>query len=441
MTNQRVIKNVAVIGSGTMGAGIAALCANAGCRTLLLDIDKSLADKAVERMQGGRSPMLDDPKALELLNAGSIDDDLDSISDYNWICEVVVENLDIKRDIFTKIENARSDGSIVTTNTSGIPLRSIYAGMPQRLRNDIAVTHFFNPVKIMRLVELVPGEDTTDDVKQSLADFLGKKLGKGVVHAKDTVNFIGNRIGCYWILAGLHKGKIARQKGLSMETIDALMSTPMGFPPTGLYGLADLIGLDVMGLVAANLVENLPKDDAGREFTSLPVEEQAMLDDGQLGRKTGGGFYRVTKNDDGSKLKETFNPDTKQWAVAQTPTLDAAHSGYKSLMFSNDEQGQFAWDVMSSTLCYAADLIPEISDDVVNIDRAMRWGFAWARGPFEMLDALGSQEIIQRLNEENRAIPSTLKLLVDSGNDSFYQNNGAEYFGVDGQYHAVPPEK
>ena len=440
MTNQRFIKNIAVIGSGTMGAGIAALCASAGCRTLLMDIDKSLADKAVERMQGGRSPMLDDPAALELLNTGSIDDNLDAISDYDWICEAVVESLDIKRDIFTKLENARSDGSIVTTNTSGIPLRAISAGMPQRLRNDIAVTHFFNPVKIMRLVELVPGEDTTDETKQVLLDFLGKKLGKGVVHAKDTVNFIGNRIGCYWILAGLHKGKIARQEGLNIETIDALMSTPMGFPPTGLYGLADLIGLDVMGLVAANLVENLPQDDSGREFTSLPAEEQAMLDDGQLGRKTGGGFYRVTKNDDGSKLKETFNPDTKQWAVAQTSTLDAAHSEFKSLMFSNDEQGRIAWDVMSATLCYAADLVPEIADDIVNVDRAMRWGFAWARGPFEMLDALGPQDVIERLNSEQREIPRMLKLLADSGNDSFYQNNSAEYFGTDSRYHTAPPE-
>jgi len=440
LTNQRFIKNIAVIGSGTMGAGIAALCASAGCRTLLMDIDKSLADKAVERMQGGRSPMLDDPAALELLNTGSIDDNLDAISDYDWICEAVVESLDIKRDIFTKLENARSDGSIVTTNTSGIPLRAISAGMPQRLRNDIAVTHFFNPVKIMRLVELVPGEDTTDETKQVLLDFLGKKLGKGVVHAKDTVNFIGNRIGCYWILAGLHKGKIARQEGLNIETIDALMSTPMGFPPTGLYGLADLIGLDVMGLVAANLVENLPQDDSGREFTSLPAEEQAMLDDGQLGRKTGGGFYRVTKNDDGSKLKETFNPDTKQWAVAQTSTLDAAHSEFKSLMFSNDEQGRIAWDVMSATLCYAADLVPEIADDIVNVDRAMRWGFAWARGPFEMLDALGPQDVIERLNSEQREIPRMLKLLADSGNDSFYQNNSAEYFGTDSRYHTAPPE-
>ncbi len=440
MTNQRVINSVAIIGSGTMGAGIAALSASAGCRTLLLDIDKSLADKAVERMQGGRSPMLDDPSALELLTTGSIDDDLIKIADYDWICEAVIENLEIKREIFSKIENARSDGSIVTTNTSGILLRSIYHGMPQRLRGDIGVTHFFNPVKIMRLVELVPGEDTTDDVKQSLTDFLSRQLGKGVVHAKDTVNFIGNRIGCYWILAGLHKGRIARSNGLDIETLDALMSTPVGFPATGLYGLADLIGLDVMGLVATNLDDNLPQNDAGREFTTLPAEEQVMLDNGQLGRKTGGGFYRVTKNQDGSKLKETFNPDTQEWAVSQTPTLDTTHSEFKSLMFTDDEKGRFTWDVMSATLCYAADLIPEISDDVVNVDRAMRWGFAWARGPFEMLDALGTKDVIQRLTQENRAIPHMLKLLPDSGNSRFYRNDGTEFFGVDGRYHPVPPE-
>ncbi len=439
MSDLRVINSVAVVGSGTMGAGIAALCASAGCRTLLLDVEKSLADKAVEGMQGGRSPMLDDADKLKLITTGSTDQ-LDSIAGYDWICEAVVEDLDVKRDIFGKLENTRRDGSIVTTNTSGIPLRSICQGMPQRLRKDIAVTHFFNPVKVMRLVELVPGEDTTNDVKKALTDFLGNKLGKGVVHAKDTVNFIGNRIGCYWILAGLHKGKVARRNGLSIETIDALLSAPLGFPPTGLYGLADLIGLDVMGLVANNLANNLPGGDAGHEFSTLPAEEQGMLAAGQLGRKTGGGFYRVIKNDDGSKIKETFNPDTKEWALTHTPTLDTMHNEFKSMMFANDEQGRFVWDVMSSTLCYAADLIPEIADDIVNIDRAMRWGFNWARGPFEMLDALGTQTVIQRLDDEQRAIPKMLKLLADADQTSFYRNDGTEFFSVDGEFYPVPSE-
>jgi len=438
LNTRRTIESVAVIGSGTMGMGIAALAAERGCQVLLLDISRDLADAAVERMQGGRSPILDDPEKLSLITTGSTEQDLAKLADYDWICEAVKEDLAIKRDLFEKIEAVRKDGSIVSTNTSGIPLKAIADGMPDRLRGDIAVTHFFNPVKVMKLLELVPGKDTDPVVIETLATFCRDTLGKGVVHAKDTVNFIGNRIGCMWMLCGLHRGQQAREAGLSIETIDAVLSQPVGLPPTGLYGLVDLVGLDIMDLVAKNLDENLPKTDAGRQFTSLPTAEQAMLARQQLGRKTGGGYYRLKKEDDGKKTKEAFDLDSGRWRLAETVTLEEQHAEFVSLLTSDDEIGKFAWDVMSSTFYYAADLVPEISEDIVNIDRAMKWGFNWAFGPFQMIDLIGSNTILERLDAEDRAIPAMLKILRESGATRFYRADGAEYLGVDGHYHPIP---
>jgi len=311
------------------------------------------------------------------------------------------ENLQIKRDLFAKLESVRKDGSIVSTNTSGIPLRDIYADMPERLQQDIAVTHFFNPVHIMKLVELVPGTSTTESNMQTLADFLGgsegEGLAKGVVYAKDTVNFIGNRIGCFWMLAGLNK---ALESGLTIETVDALMSKPIGLPPTGLYGLIDLIGLDVMDFVGKNLEQNLPANDICRAFVKLPETESAMLGNGQLGRKTGGGFYKMLKADDGSKSMQVFDLNKRDWRAHQPTTLDPTHQDIATLLFSDDAEGKFAWDLISATFTYASALVPEISDDIVNIDRAMKWGFNWAHGPFELMDLVGPARIAEKLQSE-----------------------------------------
>ncbi len=438
MNTRRTIESVAVVGSGTMGMGIAALAAERGCRVLLLDISTDLADAAVERMQAGRSPALDDPEKLKLIATGSTEHDLEKLADYDWICEAVKEDLAIKRDIFEKIEAVRRDGSIVTTNTSGIPLKDITDGMPDRLRRDMAVTHFFNPVKVMKLLELVPGKDTDPAVIDTLTQFCRHTLGKGVVHAKDTVNFIGNRIGCMWMLCGLHHGEQARKDGLNIETLDAVLSQPVGLPPTGLYGLMDLVGLDIMDLVAQNLAENLPKGDAGLEYASLPTAEQAMLVRQQLGRKTGGGFYRINKDGDGGKTKEAFDLDEGRWRTAQAVTLPEHHSEFVSLLSSDDEVGRFAWNVMSSTFFYAADLVPEISEDIVNIDRAMQWGFNWTYGPFQMIDLIGLGPVVERLEQEKRTTPAMIKVLRESGATRFYRADGSEFLGVDGHYHPVP---
>jgi 3-hydroxyacyl-CoA dehydrogenase len=435
----RKINSVAVLGGGTMGTGIAGLCARRDCQVLLLDISMEAAEAALERVTSGRPPAVDDPEKAANITLGTLQDDLEKIAGYDWICEAVIEDLDTKRALMERLEPLRRDGSVVTTNTSGIPLNAITEGMPERLRRDIAVTHFFNPVKIMRLMELVPDVDTTDDVIETLSGFCGGTLGKGVVHAKDTVNFIGNRIGCFWMLMGLHRAKAALDDGLDMETIDALMSGPVGLPPTGLYGLIDLIGLDVMDFVAKNLAINLPDGDAGADFTVFPAAEQAMFERGQLGRKAGGGFYKVTKLDDGSKLKEVFDLTAGDWRNALEVTLDSGHGGL-DVLFSDDVEGQFCWRTMGGTLAYAAGLVPEISDDVVNIDRAMRWGFAWKQGPFGMLDALGPARVIERIEADGLQVPGMLAVLRDAGAESFYRNQGTEFLGLDGGYHPVPSE-
>jgi len=433
----REIKSVAVLGAGTMGSGIAGLCAERDCKVLLLDVSMAAAEKALDRILSGRPPALDTPEKASNITLGTLENDLEKIADCDWICEAVIEDLETKRALFTRLEPLRKDGSVISTNTSGIPLRDITKGLPDRLRKDIVVTHFFNPVKVMRLLEIVPGKDTTPDVIETLARFCGAHLGKGVVHAKDTVNFIGNRIGCYWMLSGLHHATAARGEGLDMETIDALMSGSVGLPPTGLYGLIDLIGLDVMDFVSKNLAINLPDGDMGSHFTAFPKAEQEMLDHGQLGRKSGGGFYRMQKRDDGSKKKETFDLQTGGWRDALTIDLEDAHRNLE-VLYSNDAEGRFAWRTMGGTLWYAAELVGQISDDIVNIDRAMRWGFAWSSGPFEMLDQLGPEAFIDKLKTGNLPIAKMLSVLENAGADTFYRNGGTEFLGLDGVYHPVP---
>ncbi|MBO6826947.1 MAG: 3-hydroxyacyl-CoA dehydrogenase family protein [Sneathiella sp.] len=436
----REVKSVAVLGGGTMGLGIAAASADAGADVLLLDVTMEAAEASLDRMKNIRPPAFEDPASADRIKLGSFQDDLALIADYDWICEAIIENLETKRDLFAKLEPLRRDGSVVSTNTSGIPLKDISEGMPERLRKDIVVTHFFNPVKIMRLMELIPGADTTEDVTTALADFCANKLGKGVVYAKDTVNFIGNRIGCFFMLSGLHKARAALHAGMPMEKVDALLSRPVGLPPTGLYGLIDLIGLDIMDLVGKNLEVNLPAGDVGLGFTKFPPEEQAMLERGQLGRKAKGGFYRLNIAEDGTKSKEIFDLTSQSWRPQEAVELTAEQQNTETVFFADHAEGQLVWDVMGGTLLYAADLVPEIADDVVNIDRAMRWGFGWGKGPFELLDQLNPTKVIAKLEADGKELPAMLKVLKDAGAESFYRNEGAEYLTLSGTWEAVPAE-
>jgi len=411
-----------------MGSGIAAASAAAGCSVLLLDVSKEAAEAALEHV---------DENAKHLVTTGTVDADLNAVSDYDWVCEAVVEDLEIKRELFARLEPIRKDGSVISSNTSGIPLSQISAGMSPRFRADVAITHFFNPVKVMRLFELVPGEDTDDDVIAAFAEFGADRLGKGVVHAKDTVNFIGNRIGCFFMLSGLHLAKPFLLEGMNQETVDAILAAPVGLPPTGLYGLIDLIGLDVMELVGENLAVNLPEEDAGRAYTGFPLVEQNMHDRGQLGRKAGGGFFRQLKLDDGSRRKETFDLLDETWRDAEEAILEGVSKDLGEVIFQDSPAGKLAWQIFGGTLRYAADLVPEIADDVVNIDNAIRWGFNWVHGPFEMLDHLNPRRVIERIRAEGDQPPSMLEVLEKEGASSFYRNQGTEFLGFDGQYHSV----
>jgi len=433
----RKIEKVAVLGGGTMGGGIAGLVAQKGHEVVLLEVSREAAEAAKARMVSGRPPALETPEAIARVSTGSFDEDLDNIADCDWICEAVVEDLAIKQNLLTQVDGARKDGSIVSTNTSGIPLRDIAAGVPETLQKDLAVTHFFNPVSVMRLVELVPGDETDADVIPSLAAFCSSVLGKGPVYAKDTVNFIGNRIGCFWMLAGLHVGGAMRRRGLTPETMDALMSVPVGIPPTGLYGLVDLVGLDVMDLVAKNLQTNLPAGDVGLKFASVPPAEAEMLARGQLGRKTGGGFFKLIKHEDGSRSKEVFDPEANDWRPATDVTLDAESSQIETLMFADSIEGEFMAGVMGATLLYAADLVPDIADDIVNVDRAMRWGFAWKDGPFQLLDRIGPQKLISQLEARGQSLPKMLMVLKSAGASTFYRKNDTEFLDTSGRWRAV----
>ncbi len=425
------INSVAVLGAGTMGAGIAALAADQGCKVLLLDINDEAASKGKNAMTADRNPLLNDLSKIENVKIGNFNDNFSDINQYDWICEVVVERLDIKRQIFENIEKYRKDGSVVSSNTSGIPLRDITENMSDRLLKDVCITHFFNPVKIMKLCEVIPGEKTLEVNLNRLKVFISDILGKGVVNAKDTVNFIGNRIGCYWMLKGLHEGKNAREEGISQEISDALMSRPMGLPPTGLYGLIDLIGLDVMYSVGKNLSINLPKDDDGLKYVNLPDEEQKLYDNGQLGRKTGGGFYRIQKLDNGDKLKEVYDLGSGDWREARKIDMEKD----LNVILEDSNYGLYSWKVMGSTLMYAADLIPEIADDIVNVDRAMKWGFAWAKGPFEMIDELGPFKCIEKCKKLG-SVPKMLQILEGSGEKSFYTDDG-KFMDISGTYKKI----
>jgi 3-hydroxyacyl-CoA dehydrogenase len=427
----RQIESVAVLGCGTMGSGIAAASAAAGCRVLMLDVTSEAVERGLQAV---------DDEHRHLIETGTFDADLARIGDYDWVCEAIVEDLDIKRGLFEKVEPLRRDGSVISSNTSGIPLRDITAGFPDRLLGDVAITHFFNPVRVMKLFELVPGERTTDDVIDAFARFGAEQLGKGVVHAKDTVNFIGNRIGCFFMLSGLHLAKPFLAEGMSQETVDAVLGKPVGLPPTGLYGLIDLIGLDVMDLVGKNLAVNLPDGDAGRAYTAFPAVEQRMLDRGQLGRKARGGFGRVVKLDDGEKKRETFDLVSEEWRDAAPADLGGVPGELGEVLFTETPAGRLAWQVFGGTLRYAAGLVPEIADDIVNIDRAIRWGFNWAQGPFELLDTLGPDRVIAKIEAEGGEVPAMLAVLRDGGTTTFYRADGAEYLGLDGEYHPVPAE-
>jgi 3-hydroxyacyl-CoA dehydrogenase len=435
------IEKVAVIGAGVMGAGIAAHIANVGIPVLLLDIvpegasdRNAVAAGAIAKMIKADPAPFMSARAARLVTPGNIEDHLADIADCDWIVEVVIERLDIKHDLYAKIESVRKAGSIVSSNTSTLPLAKLIEGQSEAFAKDFAITHFFNPPRYMRLLEIVAGPATRPDAIADLSDFADRRLGKGVVHCNDTPGFIANRIGTYWIQCALVE---AMDRKLPIEEADAVMGRPMGIPKTGVFGLMDLVGIDLMPHVDKGLGGNLPASDAYQELRrELPLIEK-MIAEGYVGRKGKGGFYRLNK-EGGTRVKEAIDLASGAYAPARKAQLESVsasrNGGFKALMTHDDRGGAYAWAVMSGVLSYAASLVPEIADDVPAVDRAMKLGYNWKFGPFELIDKLGAADFAARLTDEGRSVPALLETAAASGGFYRVAEGKLQYLGVDGNY-------
>ena len=436
------IKQAAVIGSGVMGSGIAAHLANAGVPVTLLDIvpdgannRNTLAEGAIQKLLKQDPAPLMHKRNARLITAGNTEDDMDKLAEADWIVEVVIERLDIKHDVFQKIEANRKPGSIVTSNTSTIPLAQLMDGMPDSLAQDFAITHFFNPPRYLRLLELVGGPQTRPEVIDTLQEFCDVRLGKGVVTAKDTPGFIANRIGTLWMQSAVNA---TIDHGLTVEEADQVGGKPMGVPKTGIFGLIDLVGVDLMPHVAASMNAALPADDPYVQEYRESALVQKMIDEGYTGRKGKGGFYRLNK-EGGKRIKESIDLSTGEYSPsrrAQLESVSAAGRNLQALVEFDDKGGAWAWDVLSKTLSYSAQLVPEIADTIVDVDDGMTLGYAWKWGPFELLDKIGAKYVADRLRDEGRPVPP---LLDQVGEGSFYrvEDGQLQFFGTDGQYHDI----
>ncbi len=433
------IKKAAVIGAGTMGLGIAGQLANAGVDVLLLDIPadgdnrNAHAERAIERLLDENQPGLTHKDNLSRITIGNVEDDLDKLADADWIAEAIVERLEVKKTLYKKIDAVRKAGSIVSSNTSTIPISLLVDDMPVEFRSEFAITHFFNPVRVMRLLEIVRGENTKAEVIECLEAFNEARMGKGIVICNDTPGFLGNRVGVFAIQTALH---LAFEMGLSPEEADAIFGRPMGIPKTGVFGLYDLIGIDLMSDVAKSLVSILPGDDVFHEVsTEIPVMVK-MIGEGHTGNKgTKGGFYRSV---DGSNNRETldfagfsyrdFDENKPQVAIEAELAGD-----FTRLFATDDKYGQYAWEILSRTLCYAANLVPDVNESLVAVDDAMKLGYNWLQGPMEMIDAIGVDNFIARLELEGRDVPAFVKTAAGK---SFYRVDGGvlQYLLADGSY-------
>ena len=437
------IRKVAVLGAGTMGAGIAAQIANGGVPVLLLDIvpdganDRSvLAKKAIANLAKAKPAAFMHQRAARLITPGNLEDDLGKLAEVDWIVEAVLEDRAVKEAVYEKIEAARREGSVVSSNTSTIPLADLTANLPARFARDFVITHFFNPPRYMRLLELVRGPDTRTEAADAVRDFADRVMGKTVVDCHDRPGFIANRVGVMWLLAGVIE---AVDGGLTVEEADAVGGRPMGIPSTGVFGLLDLVGIDVMPLVLGSLEGNLAKDDPFfTVYRPLAVIDK-LVAAGNIGRKSGAGFYRRRK-EGGKTIREALDLATGDYRASQPARLDsltAARGGLKALVAHADKGGRYARRVLMHTLSYAAYCVPEIADDIHAIDEAMRLGYNWKQGPFELIDALGADWLIACLEEEGLPVPPLLVAARDSG---FYRVEGGrrQYLGTDGAFHDLP---
>jgi 3-hydroxyacyl-CoA dehydrogenase len=441
MAAPRRIDKAAVIGAGTMGLGIAGQLANAGVDVVLLDLPakdgdrNAVAARALERLLDRNQPGLLHEDLLARIRIGNVEDDLGLIADCDWIAEAVVERLEIKRALYGQIDALRKPGSIVSSNTSTIPISLLVAGMPDAFRREFAITHFFNPVRYMRLLEIVGGEDTLPGVVDCLERFGEERLGKGIVRCRDTPGFLGNRVGVYAIQKALHA---AFELALTPQEADAVFGRPMGIPKTGVFGLYDLIGIDLMSDVVGSLVSILPGDDPFHAVAGeIPVMTR-MIASGLLGNKGGrGGFYRAgdpSRNEPRMTLDfESFEYRPWQPAVPACAAAAEAAGDFTLLLESGDRYGRYAWEILADTLCYAARLVPGVNPSLVAIDDAMKLGYNWLQGPFEMIDSIGVDRFIARLELDGREVPRFLRA---AAGEAFYRvrNGRLQYLLADGKY-------
>ena len=416
----REISKVAVIGAGTMGAGIASHLANAGVPVVLLDVAgedvngrNAIAESAIKRLLESTPPQFTDPANAELITPGNMADDLGLLADCDWVAEAIVERLDVKHALYKQLAEVCKPDAMVSSNTSTIPLHMLTDGMTDDLRQRFCITHFFNPVRYMRLLEIVTGPHCAPDAGASLSDFCDRRLGKGVVHCADRPGFLGNRVGMYTLQVGLIE---ALERGLAIEEADAMMGRPMGFPKTGVFGLYDLIGLDLMLDVVESLRTALPPEDAFQEVADgIPLVSD-LCTRGYTGRKGLGGFYREV-NEAGEAQEQAVSLESGKFQDRAKPVLAAAQTGesqgLKAMLERDDKYGRFAWRVMAKTLSYAASLVPDVTDQLDPIDEAMRLGFNWTKGPFEMIDELGVSWFRKRLRAENLPVPPLLEAAAE----------------------------
>lgn len=437
------IERAAVIGSGVMGGGIAAHLANAGIPVVLLDVAKDGPDRSVvaraalERLKKADPAPFMHRKAAALVTPGNLEDDLGLLADCDWIVEAIVENPQVKRELYAKLEAVRKDGSVVSSNTSTIPLAHLTEGLPERFRRDFLITHFFNPPRYMRLLEIVTGSETRADAAAAVHDFADRRLGKGVVVCKDTPGFVANRIGTFWMQAAVNG---AFDFGLTVEEADAVAGRPMGVPKTGVFGLLDLVGLDLMPHVSASMLGALPEKDAYRDIYRESDLLAKMIAEGYTGRKGKGGFYRLQKGEGGKRVKESISLRTGDYAPsekAKIAAVEAAGKDLRKLVEHPDPAGRYAAALLGQTLAYAASLVPEIADDVVAVDAAMRLGYNWKWGPFELIDRVGADWLAGWLQAEGRPVPELLATAAALGGFYKVADGKLHYLDLSGGYRPV----
>ncbi len=409
------IKKVVVIGSGTMGSGIAAQLCNAGISVTILDLKTEISEKAKKKIYESRPPLLIDKSKIDIIKVGNIDENFDVVKIADWVIEAVVERIDIKHNLYEKILKTRKKDSIVSSNTSTIPLKILSAKMSEEDKKDFCITHFFNPVRYMGLLEIV-SENINDKKKiNSLKNFCEDNLGKGVIICKDTPGFLGNRVGVYAMQVAMTE---AIKMKLSIEEADAIFGRPMGIPKTGVFGLYDLIGIDLMADVLKSFIKELPKSDVFHEVAKEIPLVKNLIETGYTGRKGKGGFYRMNKKD-GKKILEAINLSSKNYSPAKKIDLNISEKiNLKELVSRNDKFGKYAWSVISKIILYASSLIPSVTKDYNNIDEAMRLGFNWSKGPFEMLEDLGVKFFVEK--DTQLKTNKFIKELYDKKNETFY---------------------